>query len=1126
MVRQTASLIFLEILGGLILLVLVAAALLAFRLSSGPMDLSIFRDDLENAMTEARDGRPVRLGGVQLEWSAEDRRLHISGSRLELLDAGGNVSALADHANIVLSGSSLVLGQIEVLRLDLSDGWVNVDQISPTKWVVGGEPLPEIPEGVMPQTPQEWLQRANEVLPPVLQALEDAEDQFSIEHLGFENFEFRVRNAVAEPIMDVADASGSLSRAEDGLILSLAGSGAGVGLPGGIAATLKSSRPESRLHAEFAVANWPLADLASRFGAKADAFAGLPADADVAIDLQKQSGIEQIVVHATSGEGRAPFAGGIDVTNLDVTATYLAKDDDLRIDVTSDKAGPASGEATIILRDILDAPPEQSFELTSNNLTLDLVPTFETPLELTGVTAAGKVSIRDKQLQDIDLHFEHGGAGFHITGSIGATPDRQEGEPPVLASLDLKTTGDVPKETVFSLWPATLGAPAREFAKENVDVTTIRNIVAHLDLERDSFPEGFMRDDDLELTFDVEGASVKFMPDLPPVEQGSGSGRLTGQSFRATLDSAEYGGWQLDEGSFEIPEFKKRRDPFRVFARGHGPATNIMKVLAESRLKVTFDPARLSGMADMTFELFRPPVPDATPEETTFTAIGTLKDGGLKEAALGFDLTNGSANINVTQDGITVSGFGDLGPSPVQFTWRDDFNDGDKPSLLSATSVVTPDFLNEFGMTGRAYLSGEIPIEVQAEIGAENLTVANAALDLTDSRLDLSEIGWIKGKGKPAKASVRYSGRDVGYDASVEFRADDAYLDGDFTIGQDSKLVAATLRRAYLKNKADVGGTITRDRGVIRVALEGSYLDVSGMLPGVGAIGGADAGGSKTPLAISASVDALTLRPGLDMRQAKLSMLSGDKGVQSLEASGLADDGSELEAAFDATGAEGATLRVASGNAGFIASAFLGLDFIEGGRLELDGLLPAGNKPSKFNIVVTNARMRNAPFLTQILSLASLRGLADTLSGEGVLLSRIDVPLTVAGDRYVVTGGKAQGPALGLTANGFVEPKEGNIQFDGVLVPSFGMNSALGTIPIIGDLVVGRDGEGVFSLTYGIRGTMEKANVSVNPLSALAPGVIRRIFENPSDTKIPEARPRPPEEPIPSELPPIPEEEF
>ena len=1127
MVRQTASLIFLEILGGLILLVLVAAGLVAFRLSSGPMDLSMFRDDLERAMTEAREGRQVRLGGVQLEWSAEDRQLHISGTRLEMLDANGNLSAQADRANIVLSGSSLVLGDIEVLGLDLYEGWVNIDQESPTEWLVAGEPLPEIPAGKLPETPQEWLERTNEVLPPLLEALNDAEDRFAIEHLGFQGFEFRLRDSTQRPILDIANAQGRLSREENGLLVTVAGSGAGAGLPGGLAVTLQSNRPEDRLHAEFAVASWPLADLAARFGAPPDAFAGLPADADVAIDLGGQTGVEQIVFHADTGEGRVPYAGGLDVEALGITATYMAGDDTLHIEATGDRVGPASGAVALTLRNILQDGPVHEFELVSDQLKLDLTPYFEVPVDLEGLTASGRLDAGAKQFDDLDLRFVQGEAEFHLTGSIGATPERQEGEPPILASLDLETEGNVAKDTVLTFWPVSLGTGARVFARDGVEAGALRDIRGHIEIQRDSFDEaGYLRDSDLELTFVAEDASVKFLSDLPPVERGLGAGRLTGNGFRVTLDSGEYSGWDIDEASFEMPAFNQRGADFRVFARGHGPASNIVQILADSRLKLDFDPSRLSGAGEMTFELFRPALDNVPFEDIRFTAIGTVAEAGLRDAALGFDLTEGSARVNVDQAGMTISGYGDLGPSPVQFTWRDSFNDGDSPSLISATSIVTPDFLNEFGVLGRAYLSGEIPIEVQAEIRSGSRIVADAALDLGASRLDLSEIGWVKARDKPAKASVHYTSLEDGYTATVVFHAgDDAYLDGDFTIGGDSKLVSATLRRAFLKNKADVGGTVTRSAGALKLGLTGTYLDMSGAMPGVGAIGEQDTG-SKTPLLVTANVDTLTLRSGLDMQDARFSLSSDAQGIGSFEATGLAANGSVFNAKFDARAADGARLHVASGDAGFIASAFLGLDYLEGGKLDLDGLLPNDDKPAEFNIAITGARLRNAPFLTQILSLASLRGLADTLGGEGVLFSRIDVPLTVAGDRYVVNGAQAQGPALGLTTNGFFDANDGKIEFDGVLVPSFGMNSALGTIPIIGDLVVGRDGEGVFSLTYGIRGTMEKANVSVNPLSALAPGVIRRIFENPSDTRIPEAKPRAPDEPIPSELPPIPDEEF
>nr|WP_321510498.1 AsmA-like C-terminal domain-containing protein [uncultured Hyphomonas sp.] len=1127
MVRQTASLIFLEILGGMILLVLVAAGLLAARLYSGPMDLSMFQDDLERAMTEARDGREVRLGGVQLEWSAEDKRLHISGSRLQMMDAKGNLSAEASHANIVLSGSSLVLGDIEVLRLDLVDGWVNIDQETPSIWFVGGEPLPEIPEGKLPETPQEWLQRANEVLPPVLEALKQGEQNYALEYLGFTGFEFRLRDSNQQPVLDITDAKGSISREADGILVSVAGSGAGEGLPGGLAATVRSYTVEDRLHAEIAVADWPLADLASRFGAEVDAFEGLPASADATLDFATSTGIGEVAFHSEMGEGRVPFAGGVDVKGLDVTATYLANDDTMRIDVTGDKVGPASGEAILTLKNILEGQAAHEFELKSDSLTLDFTPVFERPVTLTGVEGAGLLSVNAQQIDDLDLKFMEADAGFHLTGSIGLTPDKQDGEPLILGSISLETSGDVTKDTVMAFWPVGLGTGGRNFARDNIEAGAIRDVKGHIDLKRDSFGEdGYLRDSDLELTFVAEDAWVKFLSDLPPVERGLGKGRLTGNSFRVTLDSGEYGGWDLDEGAFVMPAFNDHGGDFRVFARGHGPISLVMKMLVDSRLKIDFDPERLSGNGEMTFEMFRPALDDVPYEDIRFTAIGSVKDAGLKDAALGFDLTDGSAKVNVDQDGMTISGFGDLGPSPVQFTWRDAFSDGDQPSLLSASSIVTPDFLNEFGVLGRAYLSGEIPIEVQAEIGEGSSIVADTALDLTESRLDLSEIGWVKARDKEAKASVHYQGLKDGYTATVVFHADDAYLDGDFTLGGDSKLVSATLRRAYLKNKADVGGTVTRKDGALNLGLSGTYLDLSGAMPGVGVIGEADDAGTSTPLRVTANVDTLTLRPGLDMTEAKFSMASGAAGIDTFMATGLAADGSPFEARFDTNGGQAATIHVSSGDAGFIASAFLGIDYLEGGQLEMDGKLANGDQPSKFDISITNTRMINAPFLTQILSLASLRGLADTLGGEGVLFSRLDIPLTIAGERYVVTGAKAQGPALGLTTNGYYDSKTSKIEFDGVLVPSFGMNSALGTIPILGDLVVGRDGEGVFSLTYAIRGTMEKANVSVNPLSALAPGVIRRIFENPSDTRIPEAKPRPPDEPIPSELPPIPDEEF
>jgi hypothetical protein len=707
------------------------------------------------------------------------------------------------------------------------------------------------------------------------------------------------------------------------------------------------------------------------------------------------------------------------------------------------------------------------------------------------------------------------------------TPDWKEGDALVIGTLDAGVPGALPLQTVLALWPVTLGEGARDFGKERVLAGTARGAKGRVTLQRDSFAEGHLRDTDLEVTFAVDGAQVKFLDDLPAVENASGTGRLTGNSFKVVLDKADYGGWVVSEGLVDFPAFNPRGKEFRVFAKGRGPARNIVRTLAESRLEFDLDPARVSGDAEMTYEMFRPARDDVAYEDMRFTGFGTVRNGGLKGAAFGFDLTGGALKVNLDQNGIVMTGQASLGPSPVDFVWKDSFADDGKPADLTATGVMTADFLNGFGLLGRAYMTGEAPIDVKATLEGADLETALVQADFKDARLDIAEIGWLKPRGGASNATINYARAGENMTSKVKFTADGAALDGDFTLRtSDSRLVSADLRRAFFRNVADVNGKMSRGAAdQIILTLGGKHLDISGLMPGLGGLGGEERK-AGSPMTLTAAVDRLTLRPGLDLRSAELVLMTNRTGLETVSANGIAGDGAPLVASIDASGSGPARLSVTSGDAGFLASAFLNTDFISGGSVEINGTLEQAATPANLMVKISDARMSDAPFLTQILSLASLRGLADTLGGDGVMFSRIDLPLKISGGRYIINGAKAQGPALGLTASGFIDSKTTDIEIDGVLVPSFGMNSALGGIPILGDLVVGRDGEGVFSLTYGVRGKLDKANVSVNPLSALAPGVIRRIFENPSDTKIPEAKPRAPDAPLPKELPPIKDETF
>ncbi|MEQ9316502.1 MAG: DUF3971 domain-containing protein [Henriciella sp.] len=1130
MVRQTATVVTLELIGGILLLAVAAVVALAVMLASGPVELNIFRADVERALEEARDGRDVSIERLTLQWLPSDRQMVVTAEGLTLRDESGAPAGKADQAFITLDAGSLVFGKPEVLQTRLAGGRAEVRQVSPTRWTFAGEPLPEFEARTLPENPEEWLGLANRVLGEILVGLEATRRSGSLESAEFEDFELRFIQQSDAEFGTMTNASGSFVRGAGGLEVNLAGSGGGLGLPGDLHAKLVVPAEYDRLILDVGIDQWSLGDLALRAGVNEERLSGFPADIVLGLEYEPGEGLVRIGLSADADAGQILIGEAItDVEELSFDVAYDPDVDELQINslnLTSDKfAGTLQG---LIEKPVTSDMPI-GFNLRSEELTLDLTPYFPTVWQISAASFDGTLARELDQLTLNAFAFDTSGARFsgEVTASLPGEDD-VAGDFPGFVDVKADVEGDLGVRDVLNFWPETLGEGARRFAANRITEGKATTGTLRMTLKPDSFADGYLRDEDLEANFFVEGARVKFLDDLPAVTDGVGSARLTGNGFSVQLNSAEYGGWQLTEGAVQFPRFNPKGELFRVYAKGNGPAVNAMRTLSESRLRLQettgFDPERVSGDAEMTFEMFRPALDDVPMEELDITVSGTVTNGGLKDALPGLNLVDAEVNVQLEDMNLILTGFGDVGPAPVQFTWRDDLNDEGAPANLSASAFISPDFLNRFGFVGRAYVSGDIPVELQALVAADGVETVEIGFELQQSRIDVSEIGWIKPAGQAARATLSFDAKREMSASTFVFNSDSARFDGDVELADTGQLQSLIVREAYLADFLDVSGEISRneDDGFVST-LSGAFLDASAFFGDFGSVGG---GGFSVPLTLDADLETLRLRKDVDLRQARLSFASSKTGVREVSARGAIGDGAgTMEAVYVGPTAENAaTIRLNSDDAGFFMRGFMGQDFLSGGRLSLTGRLARGNDPARLNLALSNVRMSEAPFLTQVLSLASLRGLADTLSGEGVLFTNIEVPLTIAGDRFIVEGARANGPALGLTLNGWFEQPSNEIRISGVLVPSFGVNSMLGGVPIIGDLFVGREGEGIFSLTYSVRGTLDKAQVTINPLSAVTPGILRRIFENPADTSIPDSLPTDPNLTPPA--PPMGDEEF
>ena len=201
-------------------------------------------------------------------------------------------------------------------------------------------------------------------------------------------------------------------------------------------------------------------------------------------------------------------------------------------------------------------------------------------------------------------------------------------------------------------------------------------------------------------------------------------------------------------------------------------------------------------------------------------------------------------------------------------------------------------------------------------------------------------------------------------------------------------------------------------------------------------------------------------------------------------------------------------------------------DDLRGGALEVSGRFDDSkpNAPLTARAEMKNFRLLNAPLMAQILSIASLSGPLTLLDGEGLAFIRLELPFVRSDTSIEIGKARAYGNAIGITTEGRVDLAADKIELAGTVVPAYSVNRVIGAIPLVGQLLTGGQGEGVFAVTYRVSGPLDKPVITVNPLSALAPGFLRNLFDifdsPPSGPSAPASpAPAPPETTAPAATP-------
>jgi len=1068
----------------------------ALRLLVGPISLGPLSGQISDALAQALPGIAVKYDQAAIEWSRSQGRVNLVVLGARVFDSKGRIIAQAPQADIDLAAQPFIQGKLVVTRITL----VGV-QLTLVRTTDGGVRL-----GVeRDDTQKDIIKRIRDAInsnssgASSLQAfaIRDARVAFLDETTGM---------FLVAPRADVRIATEA-----NNLVATLAADVEVSGRAAHITGLLNLPPAEGPVTGNIHVHGLDVAAL----GRNAKMFHFLRSVAMLA-DFSATFAIEG--THLLSAGFDANAAGkailiGIKQPVLVKTLRLNGRYDRATAKLIVDNAVLDSNQMRAHLNgtsqffyDASGAIERLGVSLNADSLALSIPDVFAQPVALTSATLSGSYLPATHDILIDKLGATGTGLQLETEGRVTLI-DKQT---PV---TELK--GRIWPLRVANLihyWPIGAADGARDWISRNIFQGSVGPILFETHFPAGVLDENKLPDGALLMTFPIVNAEANYVTGLPHLTGVNGNAKLTGDTFTVDVSHGRIGALTVSKGHAFVPDLSAPDSPAEISAHVDGSIADILKVTDLPPLhyatRFNIDPDQTKGNSSVHLDFKLPLKRNLSIESVAIKVAAGVTGFGV---ALGKDLrlSDGVMHFDIDNTHLHASGPASLATSRLTIDWVEDF----KTRMDITTRVTVKGLVDEAGRNAlhfRAndYLSGVIGVNGTLVGHRGQLQSADMALDMTPSVLSLDLVGIAKPAGVAAaahgtaifgprstlqSANLKITGPTIQATLSAMFNAD----------GTMASLNAPSVRSGSTN---DFSFNLIRNASGVDIAVKGRSVDGSrlarrGNDP---EIKNGSTASSNEPFHISAKLDRLVLRNAVAIAPFSLDVSGVGERPSALALNGTLGKGATVTGSIAPAGGD-RKLLVASNDVGILARGLFGFNSIKGGKLDLQVTLhgPASAPPSddpstddyQGQLVLKDFRLLNQPFLARLFSAGSLIGFGNLLAGQGIAIDTLKIPFSARNGVLAIHSARATGPAIGVSAEGYVDRPKNEVAIKGTLVPLFGINSVLGYIPLLGDLLVSKPGEGIIGMTYTVAGNADEPRVSVNPLSMVTPGILRRIFQ-------------------------------
>jgi len=709
----------------------------------------------------------------------------------------------------------------------------------------------------------------------------------------------------------------------------------------------------------------------------------------------------------------------------------------------------------------------------------------EQPLTLDTVNFQGRYFDLDQRFVVDKFAVSGTGANATLSGEIGATPDG----PTAKVKIDIVHTLAT---NLLRMWPTFIVSDVRFWCIQHLRGGEIQSGSLVLDWDAAAFTAARQKRavpaDSVHTEFSMKDAAADLLPGVPPLSGVDAVGVLTGRTITITakhgvVDLAPSRRIVASDLSFIIPDTTPRAlIAAQAGARLQGPADALADLLNRDALKsfvgLAVDPATIKGQFEGKIAVDMKLGKTAKPDDILFHTSGTLFSLQIDKFLAGERFEQAELAFSGDRSGLKISGAGRIAGAATTLEIR---KSGSDEGAVDLAMTIDDAFRAKHGLDFGPTVSGPMSVQVSAPLSRKG---ANVDVDLTHVAIDNPVPGLSKPAAKLGKATftVKADGEGLAIGA-IDIEAGAASIKGSARLSSEGALIGAKFTQVRLSPGDDMRVDIAVADSVLKVTARGSVIDARPLVKAV--IDRKAAGSLGRDIDLDLKVATATGANKRSMTQVEVSSSRRGGELQRVEAK------AHIGASNLVVTREGGATRIVTGDAGALVKFFDIYSHLEGGALDLVMHDVADGQAGSAN--VKDFVLRNEPALRQLVAAgpAPDKGVVDP---DATSFDKMTAEFVRTTGRIELREAVIYNRQMGLTTQGFIDYSRDRIDMNGTFVPAYQVNSAVTHIPVIGALLGGGTHEGLFGVNYRVVGLASAPVLNVSPLSAIAPGFLRKIF--------------------------------